>query len=390
MQQRHVTLVGNTGWNIVRFRSELITGLLDSGWRVSAIAAFSDKQQEQITRLGAIPVHIELDAAGKNPWRDMVYLGQLAASLRRLGPDLVHLFTIKPLVYGALAARAAGVPGTVASVTGAGILGGNDRGWLGAGLRALVRFSLSGRSQVIFQNSDDQRAFIAKRLVHASQATAIPGSGVDTEALIPDRVTPPTRRKTFIMAARMLWSKGVADFVKAAQLVQRQHPDARFVLFGGTSDDYGSKNPDFIDRAWLESVQAEGVVEWRGWTEPTEVEVAMRKAGAVVLPSYYAEGVPRTLIEAAAAGAPIITTDLPGCRDAVIEGRSGFLVPPRSPESLAAAMIELLKAPERIAAMSEAARELALAQFDRKKVVAQTLEVYKRALGSRKAPSLPR
>lgn len=381
MPRPHVTLIGNTGWNIVRFRGELITGLIESGWQVSTIAAFSEEQREEITRLGAVAIPVDLDAAGKNPLRDAVYIKNLAAALRRLDPDLVHLFTIKPLVFGAIAAKLARVPGTVASVTGAGILGGKNAGWFGTALRLLVRFALSGGAHVIFQNGDDQRAFVERQLVPASRTTAIPGSGVDTSALSPDRQTPPSERRTFVMAARMLWSKGVEDFVAAARLVRGRHPDARFVLFGGSVEDYGSKNPDFIDRAWLDALAAEGVVTWRGWTKPADVEAAMRKAAAVVLPSFYAEGVPRTLIEAAASGTPIITTDLPGCRDAVIDGRSGFLVPPRSPERLAEAMMVLLETPERIIEMGTAGREHATTTFDRRTVISQTLEVYDRALG---------
>lgn len=380
MPYRHVTLIGNTGWNVVRFRGELIAGLLEAGWQVSAIAAFSDQQQAHLRRHGVVTLPIEIDAAGKDPRKDLAYAVELVACLRSLQPDLVHLFTIKPVIYGALAARLAGTPGIVASVTGAGILRADGRAWLGHVLRPLLRVSLAGRPQVVFQNLDDLRAFVAERIVPTSRATCIAGSGVDTDALVPDRATPPRRRRTFVMAARMLWSKGVGDFVAAARIVRRETPEADFVLFGGTAEDYGSKNPDFIDRDWLESVQREGVVDWRGWTEPGEVETAMRSAAAVVLPSYYAEGVPRTLIEAAAAGAPIITTDLPGCRDVVIAGRSGLLVPPRAPQSLAAAMTEILRAPERIAAMGEAGRRLAVARFDRRVIIAETLQVYERAL----------
>src|SRR5918996_1673514 len=307
MQRRHVVLVANTGWNIIRFRAELMTGLLDAGWTVSAVASFNGDHLDRLRRLGVRPIPVELDAAGRNPVRDLAYLGRLTYRIRQLRPDLVHLFTIKPVIWGTFAARLAGVPGIVAS----------------------------------------------------HRATLIAGSGIDTEALVPDLSRRPAERKAFVMASRMLWSKGVADFVAAARLVKQHHPAAQFVLFGGAREDYGSKNPDFIERSWLEALNREGAVEWCGWTDPVEVEAAMRAAAAVILPSYYREGVPRALIEAAAAGVPVITTDLPGCRDTVIDGGSGFLVPPRAPERLAAAMAELLLDPERIAAMGREARRLA-------------------------------
>ena len=382
MQRRHVVLVANTGWNIVRFRAELIAGLLEAGWTVSAVASFDDDHLDRLRRLGVRPIRFELDAAGRNPVRDLAYLGRLAHRIRHLRPDLVHLFTIKPVIWGVFAARLAGVPGIVASLTGAGILRADDRPWLGRALRPLVRTALAGRPEVVFQNPDDMGSFVAAGIIGANRATLIAGSGIDTEALVPDLSRPPAERTVFVMASRMLWSKGVADCVAAARLLKREHPAARFVLFGGAREAYGSKNPDFIERSWLEALNREGVVEWRGWTDPVEVEAAMRAAAAVVLPSYYAEGVPRALIEATAAGAPVITTDLPGCRDTVIDGRSGFLVPPRSPERLAAAMSTLLRDPERIAAMGREARRLAGAAIDPPLIGAETLAVYERALTS--------
>lgn len=380
MQRRHVVLVANTGWNIVRFRAELLSGLLEAGWTVSAIASFNGDQMDRLRRLGVRPIRFQLDAAGRNPVRDLAYLGRLAYRIRHLSPDLVHLFTIKPVIWGTYAAKLAGVPGIVASLTGAGILRADSRPWLGRALRPLVRAALAGRPEIVFQNREDMRSFIAAEIVSADRATLIAGSGIDTTALVPDLDRPPGERKAFVMASRMLWSKGVADFAAAARLVKQVYPAARFVLFGGSREDYGSKNPDFIERSWLEALNREGVVEWCGWTDPIEVEGAMRAAAAVILPSYYAEGVPRALIEATAAGVPVITTDLPGCRDTVVDGRSGFLVPPRSPERLAAAMAALLRDPDRIAAMGREARRLAVATFDRRLIVDQTLAVYERAL----------
>lgn len=380
MQGRHVVLVANTGWNVVRFRAELISGLLDAGWTVSAIASFNGDHLDRLRRLRVRPIPFELDAAGRNPVRDLAYLGRLACRIRHLCPDLVHLFTIKPVIWGTFAAKLARVPGIVASLTGAGILRADGHPWLRRALPPLARAALAGRPEIVFQNRDDMRSFIAAGIVDADRATLIAGSGIDTEALIPDLNRPPAERNAFVMASRMLWSKGVADFVAAARLVKQEHPAAQFVLFGGAREDYGSKNPDFIERSWLEALNGEGVVEWCGWTDPVEVEAAMRAAAAVILPSYYAEGVPRALIEATAAGVPVITTDLPGCRDTVVDGRSGFLVPPRSPEQLADAMAALLRDRKRIAAMGREARRLAVGTFDRRLIVAQTLTVYERAL----------
>jgi glycosyltransferase involved in cell wall biosynthesis len=381
VRSRHVAVIANTGWNLVRYRGELISALLERNWQVSAIADFSDEQMDGLRRLGARPIALNIDAAGLNPLRDLTYFVRLSRVLRQLRPDLAHFFTIKPVLYGAVAAKHSGIPGIVASITGGGaLLRGGGKAWAARVVWPLLRAALAGRPQVIFQNAADMAWFIAKRTIAATQATCIAGSGVDTTTLAPDPDLPAEHRTRFVMASRMLWSKGVSDFVAAARLVRQDFPQASFVLFGGAKDEYGSKNPDFIERAWLEDLNREGILEWRGWTDPAEVESAMRSAAAVVLPSYYPEGIPRSLIEAASAGAPIITTDTPGCRDAVIDGVSGVLVPPRSPDSLAAAMAGLLRDPARIAAMGLRGRELAVTTFDAQAIVDQTLLVYEQAL----------
>jgi glycosyltransferase involved in cell wall biosynthesis len=270
----------------------------------------------------------------------------------------------------------------VAALTGSGIVQAGQRSWLTPVVRGLLRLAFAGRTRAIFQNQADLAAFAGRRLVSVDRAYLIAGSGIDTVRLAPEADDSRGARDTFLMASRMLWSKGVGDFVAAARLVRRTNPNAKFVLFGGAQDDYGSKNPDFIDRAWLDALNAEGVVAWRGWTPPEIVEAAMRRAAAVVLPSSYGEGVPRSLTEAAAAGVPIITTGTPGCRDTVLPGESGFVCRANAPEELASAMVELLRRPELVQAMGAAGRRLALERFDQAHVVKRTLEVYAAALAA--------
>jgi glycosyltransferase involved in cell wall biosynthesis len=378
--RRHVLLVTNTGWSMVRYRGELIAGLLERGWRVSAIADFSEAQVSDLRGLGVAPIRLEVEGAGRNPLKDLAYLGRLARLLRTLRPDLVHNFSIKPVIYGSLAARLVGSNAIVNSITGSGILQAGGQGRLQRLIRPLYRLALAGRPVAIFQNRDDLERFVGHGLIERARAVHIAGSGVDTTSLAPDFSVPPGERTSFVMASRMLWSKGVADFVAAARLVRPRHPQASFVLFGGSAEDYGSRNPDFIPRAWLEQLKEDGVVEWRGLSDPAVVEAAMRRAAAVVLPSSYAEGVPRALIEAAAAGAPIITSDTPGCRDTVLDRRSGFLCPLHDPGRLGAAMSQLLDQPELIITMGRAGRALAVARFDSKKIVDATVAVYERRL----------
>ena len=273
----HVALVTNTGWSMVRYRGELINGLLERGWRVSAIADFSATDMAHLQQLGVHPVRVAIEAAGQSPLRDLGYLVRLARVLRALRPDVVHNFSVKPVIYGSLAARLVGVPGIVSSVTGGGMLRAGEQGGLQRLLRLLYRVALHGRPSVIFQNPDDLELFVGAGLIERSRAAYIAGSGVDTRALTPDPWIAPAERTCFVMACRMLWSKGVADFVEAARMVKERHPRATFVLFGGSAEDYRSKNPDFIPRSWLEEVDREGIVRWRGFTQPAEVEAAMRR-----------------------------------------------------------------------------------------------------------------
>jgi glycosyltransferase involved in cell wall biosynthesis len=377
--RRHVALVTNTGWSMVRYRGELLRGLLERGWRVSAIADLSENDMAGLRHLGVEPVRLQVEGAGRRPAHDLGYLIRLARLLRRLRPDLVHNFSVKPVVYGSLAAKLAGVPGIVDTVTGGGRLRVGESDRLQGLIRRLYRLALRGRPVVVFQNRDDLELFVADGLVARARTAYIAGSGVDTQALTPDLSIPPSARTCFVMASRMLWTKGVADFVAAARLLKPRYPQAAFALFGGSAEDYGSKNPDFIPKAWLEALNREGVVTWHGFTAPAAVEAAMRAAAAVVLLSQ-AEGVPRTLIEAAAAGAPIITTDAPGCRDTVIDGKSGFLCPINAPAQVAAAMAQLLEEPALIAAMGRAGRELAVARFDRAQVIEATVAIYEQQL----------
>ena len=275
---RRIMLVANTGWNILRFRGPLIEALVAQGYEVVVVADFQPAHLAEARRLGARPFALPIDAAGLDPRADLGYAIRLHRLLRSVRPDVAHFFTIKPIVYGVPAAKLAGTRGIVAALTGSGIVQAGRWAWLTPVVRGLLRLAFGGRTRAIFQNEADLAAFAGRRLVSADRAFLIAGSGIDTTRLAPEPEDGGTVRDTFLMASRMLWSKGVGDFVAAARLVRGSHPEARFVLFGGAQDDYGSKNPDFIDRAWLEALNVEGIVAWRGWTPPEVVEAAMRQA----------------------------------------------------------------------------------------------------------------
>jgi glycosyltransferase involved in cell wall biosynthesis len=297
-------------------------------------------------------------------------LPRLYASVR---PDLIHHVTIKPVIYGSVAARWRGVPAVVNTVPGLGYV------FAQSGLRAAIdrlavktmyRTALGHRnSRVIFENPDDRADFIRWGLISDAQGLLIKGAGVDLDRFRPAAV-PPSGPPLVVFAARMLWDKGVGVFVDAAAAVKKAHPDARLVLVGtGDPGSHASVSEDQL-RAWSES----GLVEW--WGRRSDMPDVLASAAVVCLPSFYREGIPRVLIETAACGRPAITSDAPGCREIVRDGENGLLVPLRDPARLAAAIIRLLDDPALATRMGAAGRARAEAEFGSPRVIARTLAVY--------------
>lgn len=377
---RHIVVVANTGWSIVRYRGVMICRLISQGWRVTAVANFDDRSARQVHEWGAEGIHVPMEGATKNPIKDVGYLLKVFRLYRDLKPDLVHHFTVKPVIYGSIAAKFAKISSIVNTITGFGGLFANEKPTLRRLILRLYRAALRGNVRTVFQNPDDMNKFISLGIVPEKRALVIAGSGVDTRALTPEDTENRAASNAFVLVSRMLWSKGIQQFVEAARLVKSHYPDARFIMIGGAVEDYGSKNSDFVPTKWLNDLNKEGVVEWIGWQDPCEVESWMKRSAAVILPSCYGEGVPRTLIEAAACGTPIITTDIPGCRDIVIDGVTGYLCAPRSVSDLASAMERILGDPESVLELGFAGRKLAVEKFDERIIFSKMMQVYEAAL----------
>jgi glycosyltransferase involved in cell wall biosynthesis len=299
-----------------------------------------------------------------NPVRDAGTTVALARAFRRFRPDAVFVYAVKPVIYGSLAARLARVPLRVAMITGTGSAfgGGGSRkrrlvSWL---VRRLYRLGLAGVHVVFFQNPDDERLFRSLGLVGrgGQRILRVGGSGVDLSKYSP--VPLPTGPLTFLLIGRVIRDKGVAEYVEAAKRVRLVHPEVRVQLLGPLDS-----NPTAISKEELDGWVASGAIEYLGRTP--DVRPNLAAAHVCVLPSY-GEGMPRSVLEAMAMARPVITTDVPGCRETVVAERNGYLVPVRDAGALADAMIKLVEAPERLEAMGLEGRKLAEERFDVREV----------------------
>ncbi len=375
-------LSANTDWYLYNYRLSLARAILDQGYELLLLAP-PGRYGEKLRALGFQWETIRLNRHGLNPFADTLTFLQIMEIYRREQPDLVHHFTIKPMLYGSLAARAAGISLVANSVTGLGRLFVNP-GRLQVIFRVLalplLRLALNRRHGLtIFQNERDATVFENWKLTEPGRYLVIPGSGVDV-----NRFSPATEAKgdlVVLLAARMLWDKGIGDLVEAARLLHQRGIPGKVVLAGDV--DYG--NPASIGESQLLRWQDEGVIEWRGHQD--NMPEILTKSHIFVLPTTYGEGVSMSLIEAAAAGRPIVASDVPGCREVVDDGRNGFLVPPKDPNALADAIERLLLDPNLRARMGQAGREIALEHFSDKLINAETLQAYSTLLQAQGIPA---
>lgn len=356
-----IAVISNGAQSLLNFRGPLLAELVRRGHQVLAFAPdHDDASREALGKLGCTAVDYRMSRAGANPLREFGVILELRRLLAQHRPDLCFSYFIKPVIYGTLAARLAGVPRRFGLIAGLGFAFTEDsdqsrrRRLMQYAIARLARLASRRITLLMFQNSDDMSEFVDRRIVRRHKAELTGATGVDLDEW-PQLPFPPGP-VTFLLAARLLQDKGIRDYVAAARLLRRQHPDTRFLLLGGLDD-----NPAAIARQEVEGWVAEGLIEWPGHTA---VKPWLAQSHVYVLPSYYREGVPRSTQEAMAFGRPVITTDAPGCRETVDEGVNGYLVPPRDPAALAEAMRRFVDSPDLIPALGRESRRLAEARFD--------------------------
>ncbi|MCH7696254.1 MAG: glycosyltransferase family 4 protein [Proteobacteria bacterium] len=376
MKSKKIVYLISEDWYFYSHRFDLAKASIKQGYQVTLITRVG-QYGDIITKAGINLIDVNFRRAVGNPLADLIVLFRVSGIYRKIKPDIVHHVSLKPILIGSIACLFNSVPIVINAVTGLGnlFLSGNKST---AMLRMLVKpvlLSLLNRrnSWVILQNQDDRKDLIAQGM-RTECSELIKGSGVNLERFsysVESNAIP-----VIMLAARMLRYKGIGEFVEAARLCVKGGLKARFVLVG----DVDSENPMSLTREDLEQWHNEGIVEW--WGHHNDMPDVMRKASIVCLPTYYREGLPKTLLEAAASGRPVIATDVPGCREIVINEENGLLVPVKNAERLARAITRLAENKQLRIKMGEFGRKLVESEFSVDIINRRTLALYERALSS--------
>lgn len=361
-------IVAGLAGSLVGFRKPFIQSLLAEGITVHAAAPellSNEKVKIELESMGVILHDVPMARTGMNPLLDLKTLWALYKLMKQLKPDYTMGYTIKPVIYGGLAAWLAKVPQRFALITGLGYaFVDNDnfkRKIVNQIVVRLYKAALSNCQCVFFQNTDDEALFRELSIVQPTTKTVVVnGSGVPVDEYIYEPA-PAQSNLNFFLMARLIAAKGVRVYADAARIVKKQYPNANFILAGALDS-----NPDGISQDELDGWIAAGLIDYRG--RLSDVKPVLKECAVFVLPSYYREGVPRSILEALATGRPIITTDSVGCRETVTEGENGFLVPIKDAHALAEAMFKFIEQPELLTSMGQRSREMAEQKYDVHKV----------------------
>lgn len=372
--QKHILLAGNTAFSMYNFRGKLIEELQEQGHRVTVVAPYDNIFTPKIVNLGCNFIPISINAKGTNPIQDLLLIHNYIKIFKKQKPDFIFCYTIKPNIYGSYAASWCNIP-YIAVTTGLGYTFLN-KGWISKVSKVLYKQAFKRAVQVWFLNDDDKHSFIENQLVKFDKAAVLKGEGIDLSRFIV-KSTDKKEPVVFLLIARMLWDKGIGEFIEAARMLKQRYPDVKFQLLGAI----GVDNPEAIDDEQIRAWQSDGIVEYLGVTE--NVIPFIDAATCVVLPSYR-EGIPFTLLEAAASGKPVVTTNVAGCKDVVNDGITGFLCEVKDPISLANCMVKIISlSPDQYKTMALAGRSKVELEFDVRQTVNKYIETLERSLQTR-------
>jgi glycosyltransferase involved in cell wall biosynthesis len=375
-----VVIIGTIASSILCFRSDLISKMIENNISVYAFAIdYDEKSRDAVKNLGAIPVDYEFNRAGLNPVSDMIGTLKLARKLRAINPDLVFSYFVKPVIFGTLAARLAGIKRRIGMIEGLGF-SFTEQPYGESGKLKLIRraqiflykLMLPSLERVIFLNRDDPLDLLEANKIRVKKVSVLGGIGVNLSQY--PYTEPKTDKVSFIFIARLLAEKGIHDYISAAKIVKKSYPHTEFVVLGGIDEDA----PGALGKQELNQLIEQKIITYPGHV--TNVAEWITKAGVFVLPSYYREGVPRSIQEAMAIGRPIITTDMPGCRETVKNSINGFLVAKWSPDVIAEKMIFFIENPGAINTMGKESHLMAREAFDADKVCDKLLGYFRNPL----------
>ena len=362
-----ISIIGNQAGSLINFRESIIREMVMRDIRVLALAPdYDEANRDKVRAMGAQPIDFSLSRNGMNPLRDLADMMRLALLLRRLDPEISIAYFTKPVIYGTFAAWMGRIPKRFAMIEGLGYAFSEEDYAKSLKLKIvrwiiiqLYTLALRRAVKVFFLNKDDVSEFVNLKIISPDKVVQLRGIGVDLDKWAP--VPSVMKPVTFLLAARLLKEKGIIEYAKAAQVIKEKYPGTRFILLGSLDS-----NPGSLSRHEVEQLSIDGGIEWPGYV--SDIRSWIARASVFVLPSYYREGLPRSIQEAMAMGRPIITTNAPGCRETVIEGKNGFLIPLHNIDALIAAMQQFILQPELIKRMGQSSRRIAEERFDEKRI----------------------
>lgn len=362
-----IAIVANTSWYVYNFRKELISALLKNGHELITIApVYMDEYSQKLIDMGCTHFNVNMDNKGTNPVKDIATFFNFISIYKKAKPDMIFHFTIKPNIYGTLAAKFLNIP-CINNISGLGTLFIKE-GFATLVAKLLYKISQNHPKHIFFQNNEDHEHFLKLGLVKKEKSSVLPGSGVDTVRFSPREKEQNDGKFVFLLIARMLKDKGIVEFVKAAEIVKSTCNHCEFQLLGFMDD----KNRSAVTHKEMSEWIEQGNVKYLGPTDKVEDFIAC--ADCVVLPSYR-EGTPRSLLEAASMGKPLITTDTPGCRNVLIDNENGYFCKVKDPNDLAQKMKKMVELPhDQIKKMGERSRRLIIEKYDVKLVIWEYLK----------------
>lgn len=354
-----IAIVLNTSWNIYNFRKGLVEALLNEGHEVITIAPH-DTYSDQLTQLGCEHHNVRMDSRGVNPIKDFLLIAELFLKYKRTRPDVILHYTIKPNIYGTIAASLLKIP-VINNVCGLGTVF-LDKNFASYIAIKLYRFAFQFPKKIFFQNNDDLTLFRRKKIIDKGVCEILPGSGIDLERFLPVKKNGKDKF-TFLLISRLIYDKGVVEYIEAIRQLKENGVDARFQVLGAIDEKHRRGIPKGIIEQWIN----DGMIEYLGTTK--DVRGAISNSDCVVLPSYR-EGTPKTLLEAASMGKPLIATDVPGCNNVVTDNYNGYLCKLKDSDDLALQMNKILHLDKnKLSLLGENSRKKVEEKFDEKFVI---------------------